>query len=671
MLIRINFFITVTIIDFYINNSASTFVFFKAKMTIIDQSYLRGKVRDKPISGELEALLVAAGKAAGIDAIFVTSGGQPGSHGRSIGSSRHNEGRAADLFLVVAGVKQEFGDDEAPETITKFVTACAARGAIGMGAGVSYMGPHTLHIGFGKTIRDTTRVVWGADGRSSNAPQWLKGAAAEGWNAPPDWVFDLEGDEEEDLETIDVEVEEIHNTFEAPDKFDEKVIEAAIATQSKWNVPASVTLAQWALESAYGESMPTGSNNPFGIKARSGEAHVVAWTTEVVHGKSQRVQAKFRAFPNMEAAFDRHGRLLGTSSYYSRARKFASDPDKFADALTGVYATDPMYGAKLKSIMRSNNLYKFNFLPENAFSIENAGREPAMTDFLHQGNLNKAAVETLQRQLTSLGYKLGAIDGIFGPLTTAALLSFQNDNNLPTTGVFDTSSQEVMNEGKTRRFGKEREAATEEVLALSGSRTMRNARRGRLLSWILGGFGAFGLGNSAIVNAQDTNAAMSTTVAQDLVSFLSQVQQISDTPTATVISRLRDQATTLTTELNGNNLPSEIAGLVASVKANLPASVLSSNPELGSLLDALSNTATSLPGELRTVLDVLPGLFANDTVMQTITYALSTAGSSILPGFGGSLGVLAAGLLGRHFSNRIAQARMEDHKSGGNLNALL
>ena len=45
------------------------------------------------------------------------------------------------------------------------------------------------------------------------------------------------------------------------------VADAAVASRRRWTVPASVTVAQWAVESAWGGSMPPGSNNPFGIKA--------------------------------------------------------------------------------------------------------------------------------------------------------------------------------------------------------------------------------------------------------------------------------------------------------------------------------------------------------------------------------------------------------------------
>ena len=40
-------------------------------MAILDQSLLTGKIRDQPIGNELASLLVKAGKAAGIDTIYI------------------------------------------------------------------------------------------------------------------------------------------------------------------------------------------------------------------------------------------------------------------------------------------------------------------------------------------------------------------------------------------------------------------------------------------------------------------------------------------------------------------------------------------------------------------------------------------------------------------------
>jgi flagellum-specific peptidoglycan hydrolase FlgJ len=74
---------------------------------------------------------------------------------------------------------------------------------------------------------------------------------------------------------------------------------------------------------------------------------------------------KFRKFTSVAAAFDAHGQLLATSTYYVKARMFSADPNGFADALTGIYATDPHYGTKLKAMMKANNLYQYDSMPWN------------------------------------------------------------------------------------------------------------------------------------------------------------------------------------------------------------------------------------------------------------------------------------------------------------------
>lgn len=158
-------------------------------MTVIDQSGIAAKTRSLPISPELEKVLKAAGQAAGIDSIIVTSGGQPPTGKQREGSTRHDFGRAADLYLVVAGHKLRFSNRKADERLRRFVVAAAAHGANGIGAGVNYMGDYKLHIGFGRDRRDKQQLVWGARGRSVNAPQWLRDAAVEGWQHPPAWVF--------------------------------------------------------------------------------------------------------------------------------------------------------------------------------------------------------------------------------------------------------------------------------------------------------------------------------------------------------------------------------------------------------------------------------------------------------------------------------------------------
>src|SRR5262249_11445437 len=47
------------------------------------------------------------------------------------------------------------------------------------------------------------------------------------------------------------------------------------------------------------------------------------------------------------------------SGYYTRAMADRAVPDAFANDLTGVYATDPEYGANLIALMKLYNLYQF------------------------------------------------------------------------------------------------------------------------------------------------------------------------------------------------------------------------------------------------------------------------------------------------------------------------
>lgn len=139
----------------------------------------RGKIRDKPITAKLKEVLNKAAEAAGIDTVLVVSGGQAakGSGGKRTGSTRHDLGKAADLQLVKGGKTLDFTKSADLPKIISFVKAAVKFGATGLGAGVSYMGSKTLHVGFGG------RAVWGAGGKSGNAPAWLREAVAA--STPP------------------------------------------------------------------------------------------------------------------------------------------------------------------------------------------------------------------------------------------------------------------------------------------------------------------------------------------------------------------------------------------------------------------------------------------------------------------------------------------------------
>ena len=145
--------------------------------------------------------------------------------------------------------------------------------------------------------------------------------------------------------------------------FPQSVIQAAQSAQRAYvEIFASVALAQWADESAYGQHMPFGSNNPFGIKAIPGTPFVTAMTHETLHGRYVRIPQHFAAFPSLEAAFLAHAKLLATSGYYIKARH-DKNPKQFAFDLEPHYATGipgHPYSEIIIGLMNAHDLYQYD-----------------------------------------------------------------------------------------------------------------------------------------------------------------------------------------------------------------------------------------------------------------------------------------------------------------------
>jgi hypothetical protein len=139
------------------------------------------------------------------------------------------------------------------------------------------------------------------------------------------------------------------------------VAPGAIAAQRRYGVPAAVTIAQAIEESGWGQSsLATRDHNLFGIKGTGPAGSDSQPTQEYLNGQWVATTAPFRVYHDAAQSIDDHGRLLATSGYYGNAMAVRHDPNAFAAALTGVYATDPEYGTKIISIMRQYNLYRYD-----------------------------------------------------------------------------------------------------------------------------------------------------------------------------------------------------------------------------------------------------------------------------------------------------------------------
>lgn len=141
-----------------------------------------------------------------------------------------------------------------------------------------------------------------------------------------------------------------------PAGFIATIAPAAQACAKRSGVPASVTVAQAALESSWGKRAP--GMNLFGIKAdASWRGPVTSQVThEVVNGETITITARFRAYTDWQGSIDDHAAFLTGNPRYRAAFAFKDGPN-FARAIAKAgYATDPLYADKLIAIMSTRGL---------------------------------------------------------------------------------------------------------------------------------------------------------------------------------------------------------------------------------------------------------------------------------------------------------------------------
>jgi peptidoglycan hydrolase-like protein with peptidoglycan-binding domain len=140
-------------------------------------------IRDQPLDHKLENIIRQAADAAGVDTVFVFSGGQPSEGPGRTGSHRHDNGMAGDIRLYSNGQPINFLTPEGEAIFSQFAQNAAALGATGIGAGKGYMDQKgvpglAIHVGFG------SKTTWGAGGHTKTTPGWLVAATKAGWGNP-------------------------------------------------------------------------------------------------------------------------------------------------------------------------------------------------------------------------------------------------------------------------------------------------------------------------------------------------------------------------------------------------------------------------------------------------------------------------------------------------------
>jgi flagellum-specific peptidoglycan hydrolase FlgJ len=131
----------------------------------------------------------------------------------------------------------------------------------------------------------------------------------------------------------------------------------AVSEMHKYNVPASITLAQGILESGNGRSqLASKSNNHFGIKCHTG------WKGAKVYHDDDEKGECFRKYKYVESSYEDHSQFLsGRRRYASLFTLKKTDYKGWSKGLKKAgYATDKNYPKKLIKIIETYELYEFD-----------------------------------------------------------------------------------------------------------------------------------------------------------------------------------------------------------------------------------------------------------------------------------------------------------------------
>ena len=141
--------------------------------------------------------------------------------------------------------------------------------------------------------------------------------------------------------------------------FFEKYAAAAMEEQRRYGIPASVTLAQMAVESGYGESnLAKQDNNYFGIKAsqdwiKSGKP----WS----YHHDDHNNDKFCTFGSALESLEYHSKVLMADRYKACRQYAPTDNLHWIEGIKkGGYATDPRYVATIEGVIRKYGLEKYD-----------------------------------------------------------------------------------------------------------------------------------------------------------------------------------------------------------------------------------------------------------------------------------------------------------------------
>ena len=135
-----------------------------------------------------------------------------------------------------------------------------------------------------------------------------------------------------------------------------KYADIAVEQMKKYNIPASITLAQGLLESGAGSSkLARESNNHFGIKCGTD------WTGPTYAHYDDGIISCFRVYKNPEESYRDHSLFLQKKRYQKLFSLKKTDYKGWARGLKECgYATNPSYASILIDLIERYNLDKYD-----------------------------------------------------------------------------------------------------------------------------------------------------------------------------------------------------------------------------------------------------------------------------------------------------------------------
>ena len=177
----------------------------------------------------------------------------------------------------------------------------------------------------------------------------------------------------------------VRTKFTAPTKsksaFINKWKQIAIDQMNTYGIPASITLAQAAIESGWGTSrLAVQGNNMFGIKCHN-------WSGDTMRANDDKPNECFRVYDDQAGSFVDHSLFLKQNKRYSSLFELPiTDYKGWANGLQAAgYATSKSYASTIISTIEANNFDKF----DTAESEETETQSADTSIFTQIGNIFK------------------------------------------------------------------------------------------------------------------------------------------------------------------------------------------------------------------------------------------------------------------------------------------